>query len=794
MTDDAPLRTEVDTTTVSAEGAQPEDRADPAPRSWSQRLSRSWARLAAAGLVTAVSTVSMLRHDVSVLDFFKYATYLVVAVGLPGMVVSRLLIGRRATLVEDVAFSMATGFAAQILAWYVLRSIGLDALVPWWWMPVLLGSLSTSRLRELWSMRFDRSVSTGWAWAMAGVASNAVIAVEVEWIRTTPLPPRGGVAYVDTWWHLALVRELMRPGPAQLPQVAGEPLSYHVNSQVHIAISSVTSRVDPELVFLRLWIVPVALVGIVLLASLAQYVTGRSWSGPLCAWLVFGALSGGYLWTELRPVSVTPLRVLSPSQVFVLPLAFGVAWGFVRLLRREMPWPGWLWIGMLVVVGSRTKPTLVLIMLSGLLLAGLVTVLIERTIPWNTVLGAVSLVAVQAWSLTGGLEERGSSVTLFGTLKSLDIYRTITNDTTYRAVNDGFLLDSLTGSRAWIAAGATILWFVVVQLVHLVGLVAVTRRTLRRDPVTWFLAGSLISGVMVFFLLDHSAFSQVYFLHLSIAFGAVLTTVLFVDAVGMEPGKRAALLITGGGVVGLVALRVARGVAAALAERDGFGMLQRVAAPVIVVGALAGVAAVAAHRYGWLSGRNAVIVAAVAIVIGISVPTSIERTAVMATRWERTPTGAIDEDDRGYLSSGEVAAAVWLDEHSDEDDIVASNTQCRELTTNPRTCNAVGFWVSGIAGRRVVIEGWGYTAPAHAAHGEDGLHRNRTVPGWPERYALSIGAIEDPSAATIEGLRDDYGASWIFASRRAGPVSAEISEYAELAFDNGEVEIYRIPG
>ena len=135
---------------------------------------------------------------------------------------------------------------------------------------------------------------------------------------------------------------------------------------------------------------------------------------------------------------------------------------------------------------------------------------------------------------------------------------------------------------------------------------------------------------------------------------------------------------------------------------------------------------------------------------------------------------------------------LWLDDTADQGDIVATNHYCRPADSPAELCDARGFMVSGLGGRRVVLEGWGYTPEAQQLHGFEGRSFANQPAPWPERYELSQMAFEQPSAALTEQLRDDYGASWLVGLRRAGPVSPRIAEFADVAFDNGDVIIYRL--
>jgi hypothetical protein len=91
--------------------------------------------------------------------------------------------------------------------------------------------------------------------------------------------------------------------------------------------------------------------------------------------------------------------------------------------------------------------------------------------------------------------------------------------------------------------------------------------------------------------------------------------------------------------------------------------------------------------------------------------------------------------------------------------------------------------VSGLGARRTVLEGWGYTSAAKSSNGPT---------PFPLRLAVNDAVFYHPSAKTIDRLRADYGASWLVADRSAGPVSAEISQFAAPRFSSGPVTVYEL--
>src|SRR5665647_3772835 len=137
----------------------------------------------------------------------------------------------------------------------------------------------------------------------------------------------------------------------------------------------------------------------------------------------------------------------------------------------------------------------------------------------------------------------------------------------------------------------------------------------------------------------------------------------------------------------------------------------------------------------------------------------------------------------GYqLSPAAGAAAAWLNQHTPNDAVIASNRHCIKGPQRPK-CLSLAFWVSGLGGRRTVLEGWGYTSAA----------KSLTAPTpFPERLAVNDAVFTDPSASTIDRLRSEYGASWLVADRSAGPVSSNLARFAVAKFTKGAIPVYQL--
>ena len=142
------------------------------------------------------------------------------------------------------------------------------------------------------------------------------------------------------------------------------------------------------------------------------------------------------------------------------------------------------------------------------------------------------------------------------------------------------------------------------------------------------------------------------------------------------------------------------------------------------------------------------------------------------------------------VTADEVVAARWLGRHAEQDDVVATNVHCLPTFTLVG-CDARAFWVSGLTGRRVLVEGWGYTDAAQAANGRGGLTYSRQPFDDPGLLALNDGAFTDPSLEKLRRLHA-LGVRWLFADRRAGLVSADLAVMASPTFRSGAVTVYRL--
>ncbi len=137
------------------------------------------------------------------------------------------------------------------------------------------------------------------------------------------------------------------------------------------------------------------------------------------------------------------------------------------------------------------------------------------------------------------------------------------------------------------------------------------------------------------------------------------------------------------------------------------------------------------------------------------------------------------------VSEGTLEAGRWLRDHSDPNDIVATNVHC--LPSDDPQCVDLHFAVAAYTERRVLVEGWGFSATAHERAAELGTWVG-WVPYWrPDVLADNDRAFVAPSPETVGRLRERYGVRWLFVDGGQSLASA-----ATLRFRSGNCAVYEI--
>lgn len=766
------------------------------------------ARLLPWLLPLLVAVLGLSRLDVPVDSMARYAAYFALCVVLPGVLLLRGFWRSTGNWAEDVGLGAVVGTTYQLAGWAIFTALGWQRFLVIWPALVLVLFAAVPGWRRHWRIAAPKPLPLAWTWGMVVAATVLVGGATVGVMTYHPMPPEGSAYYPDLLYHLSMVNELTRAVPPELPQVAGLSLDYHWFANADMAAAVDITKLSPILVLYRLWLLPLVVVALLVFATLARTVSRAWWTGPLVA----AAFAGPQLvlFVDTSVDLAPPLSLLSPSQTFGMIAGTVAAVFLIELLFRDAKG---LWLPALAVaiVGGGSKPTILPILVGAVGLAGLYLLVRDRRLPRRVIAAGVLLLAAGVGTMvTVAGSTSGSRIQLLAIIKLQAGYHAATGDRTQAAAG-GWILPALSSGKLLSILGA----FVIVGLtlvghaVAAAGYGLLARRDTRSDPVGWFLLGGLVAGWVGYLLVDHPSASESYFVRSVVPFS--LAAVGWIAAAILRERNKAtrdevtpaatrdelrgsnrrdvgvvAVVAAGlGGVFGLLLLATR-----ARPRGDQLERILLVARPLIAVALLAVVLFIAwrllRNRWPRLGGLGVVLAlltvlavpAASALMYGVRARSSAQSTTFSSKAWQVYP--------------DEARAALWLAENSAPTDVVASNTYCRPAGPQLPGCDARGYIVSGIAGRRTLIEGWGYTQQAMSQQGVDGIRYTRQPSPWPDRVALTNQAISAPTPQVLRRLRDEYGVRWLFADRRDGPVSPELDRLATLRHNQDQIRIYEL--
>jgi hypothetical protein len=114
---------------------------------------------------------------------------------------------------------------------------------------------------------------------------------------------------------------------------------------------------------------------------------------------------------------------------------------------------------------------------------------------------------------------------------------------------------------------------------------------------------------------------------------------------------------------------------------------------------------------------------------------------------------------------------------------------CLPRTAKRHSCDPRNFWLSALAERNVLLEGWAYSTPSpKVAPGFTDLS-----PFWDQSFLkANDAAIYHPSSETVAWLHS-HSVQWVFVDASEGPASPTLGRYLRLAFERGEFSVYQVP-
>ena len=745
-------------------------------------------------LATIVAGLRML--DVPDDMIATYGAYFLLCVILPGMLLLRALWRSTGNWAEDIGLGAAVGLTYEIGGWAIFTSLGLqEYLVVWPALVVVLFLVVPPLRRRGWRIADPKPLPVTWTWLVAlGVTVSVIFGIYLG-LDTSAVPPDGTAYYQDMLYHLSLVNEAIRSVPPELPQVSGNRLDYHWFANAHMAAASDITGAPTTMVLFRLWILPMHVASLLIFAALARQVSRVWWAGVMAVALL---CSAQYIdvWAFPAAIGIGTMSFYSPSLVYGVVVGTAVAVLLIdQLYRGPAPRRTWILTVGLLIVGGGAKPTTVPLLLGGTGLAALFLLISKRRIPWRSLFTGVLLVVLAAVTLVAVVgSTAGSAFRLLGFLRLAPNYIAATGDESMPS-GGGWTLLSLTDGDNVAMWGALVLaaTLFVAQLCTFSSFGLLGHRGTRKDPVAWWLVGCVIAGWLGLLLVDHPSGGEAYFPRSAMPFAAAGTAWLLTSALrGRARRTRVLVVLTGLALgAGLVVI-AARVKPSRLGSREN--MIGALGWPMAVLVGSALVAMVVwflLRRFvrPRLKGLGAA-VAALAL-FGMTLPSTYAYSDHIVNSGLPRVTPARGTGNQ--VHPDEQRAAFWLRENSAEDDVVASNTACWPARRQP-PCDARGYIVSGIAGRRTLLEGWAYTQQALAMQGVNGLTYHFQPSPWQDRAAAIRQLFSEPTPQLIETLRIAYGVRWVYADLLAGPVATQkLGELAVLRHEEPSVLVYELP-
>jgi len=767
--------------------APAETRATPRPRGRVVLAAVPW-------LVPAVALVAaLLATGTPAGDIALYAAYLVVGIALPGTLVHRAIRGSRGNLPEDIGFGAATGLLLQLTGWLLATATGAQALLRYWPLVIIALFVAVPRLRRHWRIAAPRPLPLRWSWLIAGTFVILVVWGASSWV-STPLPPANAAYYQDLMYHLALVHEMTRSLPFQVPQLAGDALRYHYLSDADMATASMITGIAPATVFLRLWAVPIGAIAVLVVAALGRDLTGRWWAGPLAGAGAFAALPLA-LGAPTYGYGGSSLSYASPSQTYAMPLLALLVAIAADALRGRPLRMAWLMVFPLALACAGAKESSLPPFVAGLAFAAVIVALQRRRMPWAVagLLGSTLVAMAIGLRLFAG----GGAGTLG--VQPLSVLRWMQPYSETLGAHDGIAKGGLlpggvaqADAAGWLFIAAVIAWWLLMQAPRLLGLAGLIARPSRVDPMVWLLGGMIGAGLGAAWFFWHPSASQIYFMLGALPFGVLLTVRLLADHVRWWPVPVLGLLA---GALWVVAVpELARPAKTTDAWTRVLYLPVLSAAGAMILLTLVVVVVVRWVRPGWKSagdGKRAwarrVAVATIAAALGGSIASGVS--AWSSAAWAGA--SAVTPAPTRAITTAEMQAALWLNAHAGNEDVVATNVHCVPIARfNP--CDARAFWVAGLGGRRTVVESWGYSDATVAANGVNGLKYPLQPAPDPARFALNQRLFTDADPADLARLRNEYGVRWLFADTRAGAVSPKLASQTTVRLVSGPVTIYEV--
>ncbi|MEV0968117.1 hypothetical protein [Microtetraspora glauca] len=751
-----------------------------ARRSRLNRFSRSILRQRwlPAAFLGSFTVAALCFYGVSVPDIAVFATYVALGLALPGVLVIRSLYGGARSLAEEIALGLALGYALEVLAYIPARAAGMPLLVLAWPVGTYTLFLIVPRLRRHWRGSHRRGVPLWWSWSIALTVAYLVAWSAVAFYRANALTwPALGLSNVDASFHLSLIGELKHHMPPTTPGVAGEPLFYHWFVHAEMAATSWVTGIEPVVLLLRLAMLPMLAVLVVLVGTIALRVMKTRFAALLAvvaaifmaAPSLYLGSNGIFTWGGIQDAAWN-----SPSQTFGAALFAPVVLLLVEILEGRSRTGGrWMLFAVFLVALMGAKATYLPLLTVGLAAVAAVEAAKNRRWPRSPLLAlgmtAACFLCAQIVLFQGA--RQGLSLSLL--VLPAHVWRDLTGQADPPALTAaiGLILVYL---MSW---GIT--WSGVLGLL--------SRPRLLARPAVVIMVSMGAAGLGMALLFGNQALDQLYFLRATFPYMGIVAVyglVVLVRATRVSRVRVASM--AGVGLAFAYLIPLACGVEIPQPQGRSAVLLFL---PYVVLLLLVGATAIALIARRGAAGFALTLSMAAAMGLPAEAHARVLSVTHATTRAE--PAGAPATSTETAVPRGALTAGRWLRDHSDADDMVATNGHCR-WGYEADYCDGRHSWVSALTERRVLLEGWTYTV-TNWDRPQPGHQRKATEFWDTDRLRSNDQAFLQPSRESIRRLRARYGVRWLFADERNTGREHGIANYAILRFRSGDFAVYEIP-
>lgn len=738
-------------------------------------LTSSWPAVFAA--VIGIFVV-LLRAEVPVGSVLRYAVYLLGCVALPGVIAWRLLLAHlhvdedtSPTWFEDLTLGSIFGFGLQLPFFLVGVAIGMPLLVLAFPVIALTVALATPFGRSVVTLP-TRRLDVRASWAL-----TTVILYGVAWLgrNVFPFRPLSMAAkdspYFDEAFHQALVADISHRFPPEIPYFLGTRLDYHWFVHAQIATSNSVTGLE-SLLMLRFLVPTLALMLAVLgLGAVALRLTGR----PVAAFIAPALLVAGAF--HLNGPSFEPgdfiepylswRFVSSPSHSYSLMMSMPAVMLILEVLRPKTATSRltWITLTLALLMLSGSKATFMPVFVSGAIAVWLVHLLVHRQVDKTASRLVLLMIAVAAFAqivIFGGQ----SGAMEFAPFETVD----------EALASQG--IDVTLTSQVVMTLAILVSW-----LLYGVGVVGLVKHKIWLDPRAVWMLVAIPAGITVPFLLFRGGHSQLWFSR------SVAEMVVLLSAWGMACLLPRPLTTRHAGFLAVVTATAGLGAYAvsSLVESRSGGTGATVAS--LLVTAVAPFAVAAFFLVFWLVARRDIprrsgVVVLLVFLLGLGTV----NVAAFGYKAMTEPTGVFVPEGPLFAAGGK-KAAVYIANHSPSDEIVATNVHCSSpegASPRDKRCRNRNFWISAYTERRIVVEGWAYTAAGRDAA--------PSIPD-PERLEINDAAFEEPSPRTVGRLVETYDVSWLFVAKKYSadiPGLRQVDGLLDMSFENGNYVVFRV--